>query len=82
MSKVRKNYVTDEQVEQEIERLAASDNVKLAKMEQKIKYRRRQYLYMLRSLEKRGAELRSEGIDEANIEAFVLGFEQEEEYEA
>lgn len=56
--------MTDEQVEREIERLLKSDDVNLAKLEQRIKYRRRQYLYKLRSLEKRGKELKDAGITE------------------
>ena len=40
-----KDYLTDEEVEKEIERLLESPDVKLAKKEQRIRYRRRQYLY-------------------------------------
>ena len=36
--------MTDEQVEMEIQNLRDSDNVKLAQREQRIKYKRRQYL--------------------------------------
>lgn len=48
--------LTDMQVEKEIERLTKSDAVKLARQERRIKYRRRQYLYQLRDLEKRGIQ--------------------------
>ena len=54
--------LTDKQVEQEIERLKQSPYVKLAKTEEKIRYRRRQYLYGLRQYEKKGKELSKAGI--------------------
>ena len=54
--------MTDEQVEKEIKRLLESEDVKLAKLEQRIKYKRRQYMYSLRCLEKRGRELVRDGI--------------------
>lgn len=59
MSKVT---LTDEQVEKEIERLIDSPLVKLARKELRIKYKRRQQLYSLRNLEKRGRELQKAGI--------------------
>ena len=62
-----KDYLTDEQVELEIERLSASPAVMLAKQEQRIKYRRRQYLYQLRYFEKRGKELMAQGITPDNL---------------
>ena len=67
---------TDTQVEAEISRLLASDDVKLAKAEQRIKNRRRQYMYQLRTLEKRGKELSEQGYTVENIE-MMFG----EEYE-
>ena len=54
--------LTDEQVEQEIERLKQSPLVALARREQRIRYRRRQILYQLRDLEKKGAALQKSGI--------------------
>ena len=59
---------TDTQVEAEISRLLESDDVKLAKAEQRIKNRRRQYMYQLRTLEKRGKELSEQGYTVENIE--------------
>lgn len=56
-------WLTDEMVEEEITRLSQSPYVKLARAEQRIKYRRRQYLYQLRDLEKRGKKLESEGFN-------------------
>lgn len=57
-----KGYLTDEQVEQEIERLTKSPQVALARREQRLRYRRRQYLYQLRDLEKKGIALEKAGI--------------------
>lgn len=54
--------LTDAQVEQEIERLKNSPYVKLAKKDEQIRYRRRQYLYCLKSYEKKGKELSNAGI--------------------
>lgn len=56
-------WLTDEMVEEEIARLTESPYVKLARAEQRIKYRRRQYLYQLRDLEKRGKKLQDEGFN-------------------
>ena len=56
-------WLTDEMVEEEISRLSQSPYVKLAKAELRIKYRRRQYLYQLRDLEKRGKKLENEGFN-------------------
>ena len=57
-----KEFLTDEQVEVEIAKLLESPDVKLAKKEMRIRYRRRQYLYGLRNLEKKGKELADAGI--------------------
>lgn len=57
-----REFLTDEQVEREIERLNASPEVALARRYQRLKYRRRQYLYQLRDLEKKGKALEDAGI--------------------
>lgn len=57
-----KEFLTDEEVELEIERLRSSKLVALARKEQRVKYQRRQVLYNLRNLEKRGKELAASGI--------------------
>lgn len=64
MAKQREYGLTDEQVEREIERLTASPYVKLARAELRAKYRKRQYLYGLRNLEKHGKELAAAGMTE------------------
>lgn len=68
-----RDFLTDEQVELEIERLLNSDDVKLAKKEARIKLRRRQYMYSLRTMEKRGKELSKQGITLDNIEEELFG---------
>lgn len=57
-----RDYLTDDEVEQEIERLQKSPYVALARKEQRIRYQRRQVLYNLRNLEKKGRALKKAGI--------------------
>ena len=57
-----KDYLTDEQVEAEIAKLVDSPLVKLARKEERIRYKRRQYLYCLRNYEKKGKALAEAGI--------------------
>ena len=66
-------WMTDEQVEMEIARLLNSDDVRLAKKETRIKLRRRQYMYQLRCMEKRGKQLAKDGITMDNIEEKLFG---------
>ena len=70
MSKQEK--LTDEQVELEIQRLTASEEVKLARKEQRLKYARRSYLYILRNLEKRGRELKAQGVTSDKLDELYL----------
>lgn len=67
--KDREYGLTDEQVEREIERLTASPLVALARREQRLKYKRRQFLYQLRDLEKRGKALIESGITREVLDA-------------
>ena len=71
------NWLTDEAVELEIARLQQSDFVKLARKEMRLKYKRRQCLYQLRNLDKRGRELARIGITPENIEAMIAQAEAE-----
>ncbi len=73
-----KDHLTDEQVELEIERLKQSPYVKLAKKEEQIRYRRRQYLYTLRGYEKKGKELAKTGITIEMLEALVKNGDMDE----
>ena len=68
-----KDIFTDEQVELEIDRLLRTDAVKLARKEIAIKNKRRQYMYHLRMLEKRGNKLKADGFTFDNIESRLLG---------
>jgi len=72
------NWLTDEAVELEIAKLQQSDFVKLARKELRLKYKRRQTLYQLRNLDKRGKELAMAGITPDNIEAMIAIAEEEE----
>lgn len=64
----RLKVTPDELVEAEIARLQASPDVKLAKKEQNLIYRRRQYMCTLRNLEKRGKQLWAEGWTAESLE--------------
>lgn len=59
--KCRDLWLTDAKVEEEIAKLRESEYVALARAEERQRYRRRQYLYSLRNLEKRGRKLAEEG---------------------
>lgn len=58
----QKEFLTDKAVEAEIARLQNSPYVKLAKKEERIRNRRRQYMYSLRAYEKKGKQLEAGGI--------------------
>lgn len=70
--------LTDEQVEAEIERLLESPLVKLAKKDELIRYRRRQYLYKLRGYENKGKELAKSGITMEILEKLAKGCNEED----
>lgn len=70
-----RDWLTDEQVEDEIARLLNSPHVKLAKKEQQIRYRRRQYMYQLRNMEKKGKQLEAEGLTMRALEALATAIE-------
>ena len=63
--------LTNEAFKAEIERLKASEHVKLARKEQRLKYKQRQFLYQLRNLEKRGKALAAQGYTLDNLEAMI-----------
>jgi hypothetical protein len=73
---MRKPELPDAQVEKEIERLLKSPHVKLAKKEERIRLRRRQYLYQLKSYEKKGKELADSGITFELLEAMAKECEE------
>lgn len=61
--------MTDEMVEEEILRLQSSPHVKLARREEAIRNRRRQYMYQLRMYEKKGKALEAQGVTLEELEA-------------
>lgn len=77
MAKKYDGYLTDEEVEEEIERLNKSEAVALARRKARLEYRRRQYLYQLRDLEKRGKALMEAGITREVLDALYDNSEEE-----
>ena len=72
MAKEDKKYegwLSDEEVEAEIERLNKSEAVALARRKARLEYRRRQRLYNLRDLEKKGKALMAAGITREVLDA-------------
>jgi hypothetical protein len=63
-----KEIITDEMVEDEILRLQNSPLVKLARREEAVRNRRRQYMYQLRMYEKKGKALADQGITMEELE--------------
>lgn len=63
-----KEFISDEMVEDEILRLQNSPLVRLARREEAIRNRRRQYMYQLRMYEKKGKALEAQGITLEELE--------------
>ena len=63
-----REIITDEMVEEEIFRLQNSPLVRLARREEAIRNRRRQYMYQLRMYEKKGKALEAQGITLEELE--------------
>lgn len=68
--------LTDEEVEAEIKRLSESEAVALARYETRLRYKRRQKLYNLRDLEKKGQALIEAGLTREVLRGL---YEEEEE---
>ena len=66
-----REFLSDEAVEEEIARLQASPLVALARKEERIRNRRRQYMYCLRAYEKKGRQLEQDGITMEYLEALA-----------
>lgn len=73
-----KEFLTDIQVEEEIEKLTASEAVALARREARLRYKRRQYLYQLRDLEKKGKALLAAGITREVLDAMYMNGNEDE----
>ena len=69
-------WLTDEEVEREIQRLRGSDAVKLAQKKKRLDSKRRLYMYQLRAMEKQGLALMEQGITFESISSLY------DEYEA
>ena len=69
-------WLSDEEVELEIELLNASEAVAIARREVRLKYKRRQVLYNLRALEKRGRELMKAGITREVLDSMYSDIEE------
>ena len=63
-----REFMSDEMVEEEILRLQTSHHVKLARREEAIRNRRRQYMYQLRMYEKKGKQLEAQGVTLEELE--------------
>ena len=77
MAKKYDGFLTDEEVEIEIEKLNASEAVALARREARLRYRRRQYLYQLRDLEKKGKALMEAGITREVLDSMYSSCDEE-----
>ena len=73
-----KEFLTDAQVELEIEKLNASEAVALARREARLRFKRRQYLYNLRDLEKKGKALLAAGITREVLDAMYQNGNEDE----
>lgn len=74
-----KAFMTDLEVEAEIERLRNSPLVKLARREQYIRNRQKQCMYMLRCLEKKGQALAEQGVTMESLEILAAELDSNEE---
>ena len=72
MAAMANEFLTDAQVDTEIERLNASPFVKLARKERNVRYARRRYLYDLRRLEQRGKQLAEAGYTLESLDALII----------
>ena len=70
---------SDEQVEEEILRLQSSPYVKLARREEAIRNRRRQYMYTLRMYENKGKALEAQGITMEALEGLAASVDFDSE---
>ena len=74
-----RDYLTDEMVAEEVERLKDSEYVRLAQKEIRLKSKQRKWLYQLRWLEKRGRQLEAEGVTLENIDRMIASIPVEDE---
>ena len=63
-----KEYIPDDMLDEEILRLQNSHHVKLARREENIRNRKRNYMYQLLMYEKKGKALEAQGITLESLE--------------
>ena len=66
-----REFLSDEMVDEEILRLQSSYHVKLARREEAIRNRKRNYMYQLRMYEKKGKALEAQGVTLEELEEFA-----------
>lgn len=80
-----RDVLTMEQVEEEIRQLQQSPMVKLAAREERVRNRRRKYLYWLRQQEKKGKQLAADGVTMESLDRLCceqeIGAEAQEFFE-
>ena len=74
-----RDYLTDEMVAEEVERLKDSEYVRLAQKEIRLKSKQRKWLYQLRWMEKRGRQLEEQGITMENIDRMIASIPVDDE---
>lgn len=74
-----RKFLTDEEVALEIERLKASEEVKIARKRQRLKYKYRQQLYTLRILYKEGKAMLDAGITSEKLDEMWAAAEAEDQ---
>ena len=67
-----KEYIPDEMLDEEILRLQNSPHVKLARREENIRNRKRNYMYQLRMYEKKGQALEAQGITLESLDEMAV----------
>lgn len=67
-----KEYIPDEMLDEEILRLQNSHHVKLARREENIRNRKRNYMYQLLMYEKKGKALEAQGITLESLEEMAV----------
>lgn len=67
-----KEYIPDEMLDEEILRLQNSPHVKLARREENIRNRKRNYMYQLRMYEKKGKALEAQGITLESLDEMAV----------
>lgn len=67
-----KEYIPDEMLDDEILRLQNSHHVKLARREENIRNRKRNYMYQLLMYEKKGKALEAQGITLESLEEMAV----------